>query len=87
MPHYKNSLNAVYFYYEGDPIPDGMTQITDDEAEELRPKPSHAEVVRGQILALESTVTQRRVREALLSGDHSFIEGVDEQIAALRATL
>lgn len=87
MPHYKNPSSAVYFYDEGDPIPDEMTEISDEEAEDLRPKPSHSGIVRGQILALEATVTQRRVREALLSGDHSFIEGVDEQIAALRATL
>jgi len=39
------------------------------------------------IAELEATVTNRRLREAVLSGDNSFIESVDAQVAAIRETL
>lgn len=41
----------------------------------------------AQIAALEAQVTPRRIREAVLSGDSSFIADIDAQIAAIRATL
>lgn len=41
----------------------------------------------NQIAELEASTTQRRLREALLTGDTSFIDSVDTQIAALRAQL
>lgn len=37
-----------------------------------------------EIARLEALITPRRMREALLSGDHSFIDGVEQQITALR---
>lgn len=51
------------------------------------PAPSHAAIAFRQIIALESQITPRRIREALLSGDHSFIESIEAQIAALRSQL
>lgn len=41
----------------------------------------------AQITELEAQVTPRRIREAVLSGDNSFIAGIDAQIAEIRATL
>ena len=41
----------------------------------------------NKIAELEASITQRRLREALLTGDSSFIDSVDAQIAALRAQL
>ena len=42
----------------------------------------------AQILALEATVTQRRLREAALTeAGRAWLADVDEQIAALRAQL
>jgi hypothetical protein len=38
----------------------------------------------AQIRALEARITQRRLREAVLSGDMSFIADIEAQIAALR---
>jgi hypothetical protein len=35
----------------------------------------------------EASITPRRVRECLISGDKSFIEGVEAQIVALRNQL
>lgn len=43
--------------------------------------------IRDQIAELEASVTPRRWREAVLTGDHSFVDSVDKQIAALRAAL
>jgi hypothetical protein len=40
-----------------------------------------------QIQALEASVTPRRLREAVLTGDSTFIKSIDAQISALRATL
>lgn len=37
-----------------------------------------------QIIALESKITARRLREAILTGDRSFIANIDAQIATLR---
>lgn len=40
-----------------------------------------------QIIELEASITPRRWREAVLTGDSSFIKSVDGQIAALRKAL
>lgn len=40
-----------------------------------------------QIADLEAQITPRRVREAVLSGDNSFIASIDSQIATLRLGL
>lgn len=47
----------------------------------------HRSSILAQIAAVEATITQRRLREALLSGDHTFIEAADAQIANLRKGL
>jgi hypothetical protein len=39
----------------------------------------------AQIAALEAKLTQRRLREAVISGDNSFIADIDAQITTLRA--
>lgn len=41
----------------------------------------------AQIAELEAQLTPRRLREAVLSGDSSFISSIDSQIATIRATL
>lgn len=40
-----------------------------------------------QIVALESSISPRRLREAVLSGDTSFIESIEQQILEIRNTL
>jgi hypothetical protein len=50
--------------------------IEDNKAENLE-----------RILELESKVTNRRIREALLSGDYSFIKQIEEQIKQIRESL
>lgn len=41
----------------------------------------------AQIAELEAQITPRRIREAVISGDNSFIVNIDAQIAAIRATI
>lgn len=41
----------------------------------------------NQIAQLESQITPRRYREAILSGDHSFIETIELEISIIRDTL
>jgi len=41
----------------------------------------------SQISALEATVTPRRIREAVRGSGKAWLDGVDDQIAALRAQL
>jgi hypothetical protein len=43
--------------------------------------------VLSQIAALESTVTPRRQREAILGIDNGWLAGIDAQIATLRTQL
>jgi len=40
----------------------------------------------AQIIELETQVTQRRIREAIITGDKTFITDIDAQITTLRAT-
>ena len=72
-------------------LPTGAAEISDEEARAmlsaLTPKATESDVIRRQIAELESHQTPRRIREALLSGDHSFIESIEAQIAVLRNQL
>lgn len=47
----------------------------------------HNEAIKQQITSLESTITDRRYREAILGIDNGWLANVDAQIAALRAQL
>ena len=59
---------------------------TQKELSKINHESLTASVIR-QIEELEAKQTPRRIREALLSGDHSFIESIEAQIAALRSQL
>lgn len=41
----------------------------------------------NQIAELENQITPRRMREALVSGDFTFIENIENQIQTLRGQL
>lgn len=45
------------------------------------------EVIKSQIDVLESQVTQRRIREAVLGIDNGWLQSLNEQIAVLRSQL
>lgn len=86
MPHYKDSEGHLHFLEDASfeyMLPPGCVRVPDSKVPN-----THAEDAKKlQIIALESQITPRRIREALLSGDHSFIESIEAQIAALRTQL
>lgn len=51
------------------------------------PVPTAKQIALSQILTLESTATERRVREAILGLDNGWLKNVNDQIAALRAQI
>jgi len=51
------------------------------------PPPTAAEIIRQQIIWLESTTTSRKLREAVLGIDGGWLKGLDDQIVTLRAKL
>lgn len=67
-------------------LPAGVSEISEQDHLELS-KPSARDLVMQQIHALESTVTQRRLREAALGEDDGWLAGVDEKISDLRKKL
>lgn len=91
MKHYKDQDNKVYAY-EADGsqdafIPSHLIRITDEEAKALL-APTPEQLILNQILELESTVTQRRYREALLTdAGKLWLEDVESQIDNLRQQL
>jgi len=48
---------------------------------------SYFETVMNNILLLENSITMRRMREAIISGDNSFIKDVDKKIIDERKKL
>ena len=93
MKYYKDFAGKV-FAYESDGsqdefIAEGLTLITDEEADALREAPqlSEEEIVKRQIAEIESTITVRRVREAVLGKDNGWLAERDAEIAALRLQL
>ena len=93
MPHYKDTSGNLHFIESAEfeyLLPVGCLKLSDKDAAKLQAdqnKPSAHDLIRLQIIALESQITPRRIREALLSGDHSFIESIESQIAVLRNQL
>ena len=91
MKHYIDRITGEVLALEEDGsqdqyITETMKPISAKELEEMR-RPDGAAEVLSKIEALESTVTARRMREAITTGDSSFIVGVDRQIQGLRDSL
>lgn len=93
MPHFKTSDEKLHFLDDGvDPasvpgFPADAAEISDTEAAALAPRPTAADLIKLQIAELETTVTPRRIREAVLGIDGGWLAALDAQIAALRAQL
>jgi len=87
--HYKapdNSLHCIEeeFSYI---LPSGSVPISDGEALALSSNQQSSNLINAKIYELELLLTQRRFREAILTGDNSYIQNIDSQIAALRTKL
>ena len=93
MPFFKNTQNKLYFLDEGDDpgvwLPGDCIAISDEEANELQiPSPlTQNEIVISKIVKLESSVTERRIREAILGTDDGWLNSLNDQIEVLRSTL
>lgn len=67
--------------------------LTEEEETELRAEwAANAQratknKIKGQIANLEAQITARRIREAILTGDNTFIQNIETQIQALRNQL
>lgn len=51
------------------------------------PAPTESQITLGKIAALEATVTDRRIREAVLGVDAGWLRALNDEIATLRARL
>jgi len=68
----------------------GLTEITNKEFQSklaIKNSLSHQYVIYLEILKLEETITPRRLRESLLTGDVSFINEVNNKIILKREKL
>lgn len=94
MPYFKDSDNRLHYLSDEDVslggidlLPTSCVQITDDEADQLLPRPSANDLIKEQIAELEKQHTDRRIREAVLGLDNGWLASLNAQIAALRARL
>jgi len=79
--YYKAPDNSLHFLDEdgfAHLLPTGSSQITDEEAEELRPKPP-APTVQDKLNALDAkhTLTQRNLRETIMLMNEAFKQITD----------
>lgn len=93
MQHYWDARNRCVICADPlvAPVEGAWLPVTEQDADALRKQhavrvPRSARI-RKEIDELEASITPRRLREALLSRDTSFIASVEERITALRTEL
>ena len=64
-----------------------LAWLAEGNTPEPADQPDPKDAIKAQIAAIEATITPRRLREALISGNSDFILAVDAEIALLRAQL
>ena len=83
--HSIDSAELIYI------LPQGCIGITDEEYAQsiATQQAAHAALnnILDQIIVLEQSITPRRIRESIATGDITFITDVDSKIAALRLQL
>lgn len=96
MPYYLDLNNKTHFLDSEEHehfLPEGSRRMTSEEevkVVEVRTPTTEnirTSVIRRKIIALEATLTQRRLRDAILSGDVSFVADIDARITVLREEL
>jgi hypothetical protein len=84
--YYKDTDNKLHWLDSSEfehLLPTGSLQITDAEAESIQVP--DAPTVAQQILALEATVTPRRLRDAVLTPEGKiWLEDIESKITTLR---
>lgn len=89
MKYYKDSYGVVFAYEEDTTPAEGLTELTEDEVEAVLNPPEEAKTVTQQILELESQITPRNLRSALMGDKVALdkISDIEAQIATLRAAV
>jgi hypothetical protein len=92
MRYFKNPETGVLHAYDVDGHQDKLIQAAIDAKWEETSRPiDHGAIAIPEALVkiseLESTVTPRRLREAILGADGGWLHALDQQIAAMRADL
>ena len=87
MPHYKAPDNSLHFIESefSHLLPAGSVQITDEEAEALRPVPTNEDVKNG-IKAQLAALDQKKIRP-MAEGDLAYLATLNEQTVELRSKL
>lgn len=94
MKYFKNKKGEVFGYDEtqgeliGKAIKEGLSDVTASWPP-VAPKPTEEEAFLTEIIKLERTITQRRIRGAIGGNqeDIDYIKGVEAEIAVLRDEL
>ena len=72
-------------------VPNGVNYETiefdPNEGEAERLAQEKLQMIKAEIASLESQITNRRMREAMVSGDYGFISDIEQQIEAKRNEL
>lgn len=91
MRHYKDASGQVFGYDETQRhlVKPDMVEMTTEEFEAFRNPPlTREQEISIRIRDLEASQTPRRQREALLTDEgKAWMQGVEDEIAALRETL
>lgn len=93
MQHYFDTQAKVVIHCDPERAPVSPTWIAVSEADagllcqEYAYKPTRKDVILTTIRNIEATITPRRLREALISGDMTFLITSEEEITALRKEL
>lgn len=73
--------------YSLDGLSSTRSYTQDEFADIAASQPTANDLIKQQIAALESTVTERRYREAVLGVDDGWLKNLNDQIVSLRSQL
>ena len=95
MTIWYNSVDNTLHDDQDDPLtwslpvwPQGMSIASQSQIQAiLNPVKSPKEIAIQKIASLEATITDRRIREAVLGIDNGWLKSVNDEITTLRAQL
>lgn len=92
MKHYISPTGELYAYEldgsQDSLIPSDFVLATEAQIQAIQnPQPTAEQALKTQIAVLESSVTPRRIREAVLGIDNGWLADIDAQVSILRSQL
>lgn len=92
MKYYIDPAGALYAYNadgsQDSVIPANFVLASTEQIDAIQnPKLTTKQIALNNISTLEASITDRRIREAILTQDYSFIKSINDQIAILRGSL